>query len=565
MLGFRNRASRQPARSILEDLHTLLSPPQNFGCKRTAFLAVLVLVATPLLWSSYNDTIRFTELETYTSLRGLELPDGSGVPVMMAEALSGSNYMPNTASSQFDDKTLNPMSGSSGTNSHAKTVANNFFGNSTSIAPGVTDIDVYNANEYLNTTNWPASNNPIVESQSVQNHSWVVQDSGDDPTSQYFNVAQDYAIQRDSFLAVVGLNNGSGTAIPELYGHLYNGISVGLSSGNHSRGTTQSFYGGGRTKPEIVSESSATSFATPHVSAAAALIYDLASGSIDHRAVKAILLAGANKEPFADWDQTATRPIDETYGAGLLDVFANYQIHQGGQQAAGSSIGTHGWNIEQVAPGSSDVYTFTVPEGFELRNLSILTTWDMVVIQNGLGFNYGIADLALSLDEGESNIQISDSTVDNIEHIWRDTNNALSAGTYTFTVSSADFTTTYAIAWRGELYQDYDLWQTIAFSESTSESDKERTADPDSDLIDNLTEMALGLDPEAHEQGLLPAQNTADEAGTLFEEIQIDIPTHTNDIAYAAETTTDLLTEWSSNSSDIELVEIKASTRTSPG
>ena len=166
MLGFRNRASRQPARSILEDLHTLLSPPQNFGCKRTAFLAVLVLVATPLLWSSYKDTIRFTELETYTSLRGLELPDGSGVPVMMAEALSGSNYMPNTASSQFDDKTLNPMSGSSGTNSHANTVANNFFGNSTSIAPGVTDIDVYNANEYLNTTNWPASNNPIVESHT---------------------------------------------------------------------------------------------------------------------------------------------------------------------------------------------------------------------------------------------------------------------------------------------------------------------------------------------------------------------------------------------------------------
>ena len=527
----------------------------------SALLTACAFIATAAsLGADYKKTIRFTELETYLQLRGLDMPDGAGIPVMMAEAPSGINYMPNTTDPEFSGKTLSPISGTSSTNGHANTVGKNFFGNSTSVAPGVTDIDVYNANEYLNRGNWPALNEPIIETHRIQNHSWVFQDSKNDDTSEFYSVAQDYAIQRDDFLAVAGLNNGSGTAIPELYGHSYNGISVGLSSGNHSNGVTQAFYGGGRTKPEIVSESTVTSFATPHVSAAAALIYDLAGGSIDHRTVKAILLAGANKEPFADWDQTNTRPIDEIYGAGLLDVFSSYQIYQGGQQAAGSTVTQYGWNFETVTPSASDTYTLTVPEGFELRNLSILITWDMVVIPVINAFSYRIADLALSLEQGETDIQTSDSSVDNIEHIWRDSDNALSAGTYTFTVSS-NFITNYAIAWRGELFQDYDLWQTVAFSDATAEADKSRTADPDGDLIENLVEMALGLDPEAHELGLLPAQTSADNSGELYEEIHIDVPTHNNSMSYAAETTADLLGTWSNASDDVELIEIKTSAR----
>ena len=125
--------------------------------------------------------------------------------------------------------------------------------------------------------------------------------------------------------------------------HIYNGISVGVSDGTHRYGTT-TYDGAGRTKPEIVAPGGIpgsnpatqyTSFATPIVTAAAALLIDAAGSNAaakDQLSLKAILLAGADKSISANWDQTPTRPIDDVYGAGELDIYQSYFIQQGGQQ-----------------------------------------------------------------------------------------------------------------------------------------------------------------------------------------------------------------------------------------
>ena len=519
------------------------------------------------LHGDYKDAIGYNQLKTLLEQRGLSLPTGSNVKVTQVEASTSDGevpaYLPNAANSEFDGKSISDQSKVGNTSGHATTVGRFFYGNDTSIAPGITQIDAYEANDFLNEQGWATSLNPPVESSSIQNHSWVAQELDDATESPLQNLIMDYAIQRDDFLLVAGLNNGSGKEIPDLYAHLCNGISVGRAAGKHSTGFTQDIYLPGRTKPEIVSDAAATSNATPQVSAAASLIYDMASGSIDHRSVKAILLAGADKHAFADWDQTISRPLDEIYGAGLLDIFASYLIFQAGKQGPGTITDTHGWNLDTLTSDTQHTYTFQIPDGFELRNVSILITWDIrVTVSESSGIISGnLADMSLQLYRGENPLQISDSMVDNVEHIWRDSTASLSAGEYTFTVAT-DTDVTYAIAWRGDLYQGYDLWRSVAFSNSTPNDEQDREDDPDHDGMMNLMEMALLTDTESHQIDVTPVQKSVEVDENTYEQIEIKIPTHDNDLTYEAETTTDLTGVWSQESGDISLVEINES---SPG
>ena len=192
----------------------------------------------------------------------------------------------------------------------------------------------------------------------------------------------------------------------------------------------------------------------------------------DQLALKAILLAGADKSISTNWDQTPTRPIDDVYGAGELDIYQSYFIQQGGQQIAGNVIGTHGWNLSNLGTNSSETYVINISSGFRLRRLSVLVTWNRKVTKQvtffNTSFNPSLANMNLELTDNSdnSNIQSSDSGVDNIEHIWRDLGSELEAGSYTLTVATDD-SVQYAIAWRSELFQDYTLWSSTAFTSST--------------------------------------------------------------------------------------------------
>jgi len=532
---------------------------------RTLFIGLSLIYCTQLSFSAYKDDVRYTELVTELNLRSIAIPTGSGVNVTQVEAPEATDeYLPDAAHSEFTNVIIVDESGTGLTSDHATTVGLNLYGSSTSISPGINSVSTYEANAFM-ASGW-SSGTPPTESNPLQNHSWVVWYEADRTT-----LRMDYAANRDGFLPIAGLYNSDHgpqdkpSDIPDTYGSIYNGITVGVSDGTHRSGVT-TYDGAGRTKPEIVAPASYTSYSTPMITSAAALLIESAHGDVNALkpvTLKAILLAGADKSISGDWNQTPTRPIDDVYGAGELDIYESYFIQQAGQQAAGGSIGERGWNLGSVSSSSSETYSINVPTGFELRNLSTLITWNRVVVVETIGggrfktqvYTPSLADLSLSLSGAVS--QTSDSTVDNIEHIWRDSSNALPSGNYSLTAASTSASTTdYAIAWRSELYQDYSLWSSASFTEATPTELRDADDDPDADGISNLLEQAFGGDPEAQDLNILPLYETIEDDGNRYLQISYRKPDFDNGLTYTVETVTDLNGTWSSQSSEVELIGI---------
>ncbi|NCG09367.1 MAG: hypothetical protein GWO81_07380 [Verrucomicrobia bacterium] len=522
---------------------------------------IVLLLFVPVLSQAqaYKTAIRHDELVAELTELGTTIPTGSGVGITQVEAGFGTAtaILPDSTNAEFSGKIITDQDGGSTNSSHATTVGKNLYGNTTSVSPGITQVDVYEANNWLNILGW-YGDTPPVESNPIQNHSWV----GFDTTSNA-TLRMDYAVGRDEFLPIVGLNNSNYgdpntiSDIPSVYGSIYNGITVGVNDGTHRYGTT-SYDGVGRTKPEIVAPSSFTSFATPMVASVAAFLIDAAgSDTAAQKSVtlKAVILAAADKSVSPNWDQTPTRPIDEQYGAGKLDIYESYFIQQGGQQNAGSTIGLRGWNLATITSSSTHSYTITVPAGYGLRNLSALVTWNRTVSRQrqGQNFNYipSLANLALNLKNNNngSSLQNSNSSVDNIEHIWRDASNALTAGSYTLEVTS-NTSAEYAIAWRSELYQDFATWATNAFDAGVPEADRDATDDPDSDSVKNLLEFALGGDPSAKDSSILPTQTRVEDGGSSYLELSFTRPKDLSGITYTVQTADELVT-WPTDSSGV--------------
>ena len=549
------------------------------------YIIAVCLILLPIvnLSAAYKDEVRYAELVNELNLRGIPVPTGAGVGVTQVEAREDTNlnntldsnegYRPNSSSSEFSGKTITDVSNlGQDPSNHGTSVGRNLYGNTTSISPGVTAISVYETNNFLG-SGW-YSGTPSTESNPLQNHSWVTWRANSNAAPR----RMDYAVNRDGFLPIVGIYNSdygeqtTASDIPDTYGSIYNGITVGVSDGTHRYGTT-TYDGAGRTKPDIVAPGGIpgsnpatqyTSFATPIITAAAAFLIDAAGSNTaakDQLTLKAILLAGADKSISANWDQTPTRPIDDVYGAGELDIYQSYFIQQGGQQIVGSTIGTHGWNLANLSSNSSETYTINISSGFRLRRLSVLVTWNRKVKKQGPFFNPSLANMSLELtdDDDSSIVQSSDSAVDNIEHIWRDSGSELEAGGYTLTVVTDD-AVQYAIAWRSELYQDYTLWSSTAFTSSTPSAEQDPTDDPDGDGIENQLEQAFGGDPETSDLSILPISETIEDVGQSYLQISYRKPDFENDLNYTVETVTDLNGTWSSSTSEVELISVSSET-----
>ena len=542
----------------------------------------IILFQIVNLSAAYKDEVHYTQLVNELSLRGISLPTGAGVAVTQVEAREDTNgsgilesyegYTPNPSSSEFSGKTITDVSNlGQDPSNHGTWVGRNLYGSTSSISPGITTVSVYETNNFLN-SGW-YSGTPSIESNPLQNHSWVNWFQNSNAPRR-----MDYAVNRDGFLPIVGIYNSDfgdqsrPSDIPDTYGSIYNGITVGVSDGTHRYGTT-TYDGAGRTKPEIVAPGGIpglnpaiqyTSFATPIVTAAAAFLIDAAGSNPaakDQLVLKAILLAGADKSISTNWDQTPTRPIDDVYGAGELDIYQSYFIQQGGQQIAGSTIGTHGWNLGNLGNYSSEAYTINISSGFRLRKLSVIVTWNRKVKKQGPYFNPTLANMNLVLtDVGDnSNVHSSDSAVDNIEHIWRDLGSELEAGSYTLTVATS-LATNYAIAWRSELYQDYALWSSTAFTSSTPSAKQDPTDDPDGDGIENQLEQAFGGDPEIIDLSILPISEIIQDVGQNYLQISYRKPDFENGLNYTVETVTDLNGTWSSSTSEVELISVTSET-----
>ena len=486
-----------------------------------AFILAALVVAQPPLRADWRDEIGYTRLQL---LAGGELPTAPANGYTQSEAPdAGANYAPDTTDANFTGRTFVLKSGASSANGHAQAVANNFYGNSTSLLPGNATVDAYDANNWLQTgfLKYGTTSLPLIESRAVQNHSWIANENPESVVTQ-INQRLDYAINRDGFVSVVGVNNGASTTLPQLLGQSYHTISVGLTTGAHSAGFT-TFDGAGRIKPDIVAPDTLTSFATPMVSSAAGLLcaklaaapYSLTGADLP-RVVKALLLAAASKDTVSSWSNTSARPLDLVYGAGELNVYHAYTtLRSGPVTAFGSvSVPSRSWAAESVAGNSTKTYFFTVPVGSANTPFSAALTWHRVVTTSTSGggpfltrtWSASLADLNLRLHTASNFIPgtliaESASTVDNVELIYQ---SALAPGAYALVVETLSETTTpYALAWHTRPSVSVTATTTVA-----RESDGQagivaitRTGDTTLPLLVNLSAGGTAV-PGTHYQAL---------------------------------------------------------------
>ena len=404
-------------------------------------------------------------------------PGAVGQPVSLFTYLSAdglTNNFPNT------------LGGASG---HAGNVGNYIYGTSYGVATNVAHVDNFDADYFVTNylfnvftnnfaTNFVLMLAPLPTSAAVVNQSFTF---GNVTTNlslvatnpNYLAVSDqrgidlaydDYAIEYGT-LFVSAVNNGGSVSPP---GTGYNCISVGAYGGSSSIGPT---LDNGRCKPDITAPEGATSFSTPQVTGAAAVLMQAAlrgdggdtNSAFDMRTIKALLLNGAVKP--TDWTNSNSSPLDARYGAGVLNVFNSYEQLAGGKRGfcASNSVA-----IGTDHPPGSNTNSIVTNRGWDFENFSSSTTNDTVMHYCFDVSNVMItATLVWNRQSGETNINnldlflfnatnsnlvaCSTSLVDNAEHIFV---SQLAAGRYDLQVWKAggsgmvSASETYALAWQ---------------------------------------------------------------------------------------------------------------------
>lgn len=380
--------------------------------------ALLLMVPHQPLWADLKEDLGYTLLATEL---GDGLPTGSGVTVTQVEADTSTGYwMPDTTNTQFSGKTITDKTGDGGVSSHATLVGRYFYGATSSLAPGIADIDVYAVTTTTSNYGWltvgylmewvSIGGNPVQPMYNyssnqlfsvlaapgrICNHSWVTSSS-----SSNGDILRrlDFVTETDEYIQVAAVNNGS-TAYPLPSGS-FNAITVGRTDGNHPSGTTavDTVYTEARICPLIVVPLSVTSTATPVVASAAALLIQAGrdtdqgndpeqthttdrGGTVIVNAeraetIKAALLAGAQRltgNTSADADITDYRGelanrgdngLDVRFGAGQLNIYNSYQIIVAGEQNSAEDdagenggIDRYGFDVDPYFGGLSDSNT----------------------------------------------------------------------------------------------------------------------------------------------------------------------------------------------------------------
>jgi hypothetical protein len=243
---------------------------------------------------------------------------------------------------------------------------------------------------------------------------------------------------------VSGIGDGGAVLSPA---DCYNGIGVAAYGGESSTGPTAD----GRCKPDITAPAGATSFSTPLVSGAAAILIQggrglgmNATAANDSRTVKALLLNGAVKPP--GWTHSVGVPLDRRYGAGILNVFNSYNELVAGRLAPAaatlSGIGhpplttgagaamPRAWDVRAIA---------STPTEFAVNHYLVTTTGTGSLIATLVWDKpYGVQAInrmSLFLYDSRDNIlAYSQSPVDNVQQVFI---GSLPAGTYEIEVVKA--------------------------------------------------------------------------------------------------------------------------------
>lgn len=421
-------------------------------------------------------------------------PTGAGVRAAQVEApvndTSGGSapiFMPNPSDAQFAGKVITAQNGNpSGTFSdHATAVGRLFYGNNSSIAPGLTQIEVYDAvNWFTSLSN--ASGTATTGPTRITNHSWV--GSGDTPaaTGQILRMV-DRQVNIHESIHVVGLANGP--ADSPLLGSAYNVISVGRTDGGHQRNTVpvsgDDLYGAVRTAPHLVAPESTTSNATPVVSAAATLLVQtghdaglsLSDGSTTisgvgtiynaerSETIKVALMAGADRETsnrgttaditdYRGAGHETVNGLDDRYGAGQVNILNSYHILAGGEQpslqSGGGDVGSRGFDYGTIGrvggiQGAASYFFNATSEVTLFASLA----WNLS-LSNDAQLTSQLYNLDVSLFDVTNNrlVASSISPLDNTENLFF---NLLVGNRYEMRVTtneSTEFSGDYALAWR---------------------------------------------------------------------------------------------------------------------
>ena len=470
------------------------------------FVLRVVVITSVLAFSTAAALAGIKEdvgLATLQAQLGTGVPTGAGVRVSMTEALVNGGYTPMTDLPEFTGKHFEFRSGQPGNSAHATWVAQNFFGLNSSIAPGISVIELYEANDYmaagqLNVGSRTLNPAPSPQNSRVGNHSWISAGSTIDGTLDVLE-RQDWLVEQDDYIQVVGVNNGDMNTSP-VFSNAFNVISVGRSDGQHAINSVQigGIYTSYRALPDIVVPMSYTSFASPVVSAASALLIDtahnqtyLSDGSypssrfpgttIFHgetsEAVKAILMAGASRLAFNSADGSAlvdyravanrqsTNGLDKRYGAGQLDINSSMSILMSGEQNSredGRTFDVFGSGFDYDpqfggANGSNSTAIYDFTAGWTGEPLTASLVWnakvDIGLVKQGNRANAAtLQDLNLALYDvtggAPALVASSSSTNQNTENL----NVLLVAGRrYRMEVSrgitQAPFASDFALAW----------------------------------------------------------------------------------------------------------------------
>jgi hypothetical protein len=445
----------------------------RFRTAAGAVAALVLLLAPP---AAVAQTPAYWEQIGYNDLRirlGAATPTGAGIVVSQIEAQEAPNaYLPDPGA--FTGKTIIDKTGGGLPSGHATSVGQFLYGNQ-SITPGISTVNAYRIASSSLSGDWLGGGYlnagtplpPFTDGARVQNHSYVdTASSPNDPGVAQILRRLDFAIARDNVVAVVAVNNGTGP-IPALQAHGYNSIAVGLSNGNSSVGPTVG-EGAGRSKPDLVVPSDLTSFGTPVVSAAAALLVQTAAGHPDAVAagrvetIKATLLTGATTTGLA-WQRTNNgtfvEPLDRRFGAGQLNVNNSHLILTSPKQNGADQLpdARTGWDFTTLTGvGDTRRYYIDAPADVPGASLAVTVTWLRRVTQTGPNFSASLANLQLRLYETDANLNLgavvdsSLSPVDNVEHLR---SNLALGQRYALEVTLADLpagqaSENYAIAWQ---------------------------------------------------------------------------------------------------------------------
>lgn len=375
--------------------------------------------------------------------------NGAGVPVAQVEA----DFAPNqfevnpaavnqpaslfTYTSPAGTATGTPPPNAAGTESgHADSVGQIFYGKGTGYSPGVSHVDNYEVNYFIN--NIIEATNPPNIAAKVINQSFIATDVTGAPIEDpVLDQAYDNYIARYNKIIVSSAGNSGSPSSPST---AYNDISVGSSDGATAIGPTAD----GRSKPDITAPGGETSFTAPQVAGAAAVLVQAGrSGyggwntpaATDERLIKALLLNGADKP--AGWTHTPTQPLDPHYGAGVLDLSNSLAELEGGQDPFAiptisplggahapisipflSSTHLNGWDLNTIGTGKFDTinnYLFNVRGASGSSDtLTATLTWNRQANQAAINN----LDLYLYNTDTHALVSASISTVDNVEEIY---------------------------------------------------------------------------------------------------------------------------------------------------